>query len=303
MKGKTAIVILNYNNYTDTINCIDSILCHNTSSVYIIIVDNGSTNESCNVLEKYILTICSTIDIVLLQSHKNLGYARGNNIGITHATSLVDVKNIMILNNDTLFIEDIIPGLLESLYNDNSCFIVSPLLYTKERTIDYHCARKRLTWKDICVNIAFDVILSKLKIKQKSIIDKVIDGCDEVAIEIPSGSCMLMKRCYISQVGVFDPNTFLYFEENIIYENELRFKLHNKIVPKYHLIHLGAQSAKETRSDFLDQCNLNSATYFVNEVLAVNYIKKKIFIFSVFIHTIIRYIYLLYKNGFSNTCK
>lgn len=45
--GKTAIIILNYNNYEDTINCIESIEKYNTADIKYVIVDNNSNREGC----------------------------------------------------------------------------------------------------------------------------------------------------------------------------------------------------------------------------------------------------------------
>ena len=46
MQKKTAILILNYNNYEDTINCIDSVEKFNSAPIKFIVVDNGSKREN-----------------------------------------------------------------------------------------------------------------------------------------------------------------------------------------------------------------------------------------------------------------
>jgi len=51
----TGIIILNYNNYDDTINCINSIELYNTYPIKYIIVDNNSTNESVTKLSEYLM--------------------------------------------------------------------------------------------------------------------------------------------------------------------------------------------------------------------------------------------------------
>lgn len=55
---KTALIILNYNNYEDTINCIESVETHNTASIKYIVVDNGSTcPDAVDKLNDYSLKI------------------------------------------------------------------------------------------------------------------------------------------------------------------------------------------------------------------------------------------------------
>lgn len=84
---KTGILVLNYNNCSDTINCVESIFAVNTSSIKIVIVDNGSRLNNmvrlkeyvCNQpLENMIIQPNESVDrlsqITLLLSDKNLGY-------------------------------------------------------------------------------------------------------------------------------------------------------------------------------------------------------------------------------------
>lgn len=53
---QTGVIVLNYNNSSDTINCIESILKVNTASIKIIIVDNGSKIDDVEFLKEYINT-------------------------------------------------------------------------------------------------------------------------------------------------------------------------------------------------------------------------------------------------------
>ena len=46
-RNYTALIILNYNNYEDTINCIKSVEQYNTAPIKYVIVDNGSTRHEC----------------------------------------------------------------------------------------------------------------------------------------------------------------------------------------------------------------------------------------------------------------
>ena len=92
------IVILNYNNYQDTINCIASLQINcPDENLKIVVIDNGSTNDSIEQISTYFrhknlpynylsnYTDDEKYDekFILINAKKNLGYARGNNIGIT----------------------------------------------------------------------------------------------------------------------------------------------------------------------------------------------------------------------------
>ena len=93
---KIAVVILNYCNYQETMNCVESIRIQKGVFVEIIIVDNGSPNDSYERLAKEYRNVS---DIYVLRVHKNYGFAKGNNIGIKYACNL-GAEFIYLLNSD-----------------------------------------------------------------------------------------------------------------------------------------------------------------------------------------------------------
>jgi GT2 family glycosyltransferase len=102
MNQKMSIVILNYVNYKDTIECVESIMDqynNNEISYEIIIVDNCSPNESFNKLK---LKYSKINRIHILKNEKNEGFARGNNRGIRFSLENLNCNKILVLNNDTI---------------------------------------------------------------------------------------------------------------------------------------------------------------------------------------------------------
>lgn len=101
---KISFVILNYNNYDDTINCVDSIYKMNLKNIKykIIIVDNKSTDNS-GILLKEKFSNDPKVNVMLLD--KNYGFSKGNNIGYNEACKDMP-DTIMVLNNDIIF-EDV----------------------------------------------------------------------------------------------------------------------------------------------------------------------------------------------------
>ena len=76
-----AVIILNWNNYEDTSQCLESVLKSDTHGFWleVIVVDNGSTDGSCDRLE------VDYPSVTFIRSGENYGFARGNNSGIKHA--------------------------------------------------------------------------------------------------------------------------------------------------------------------------------------------------------------------------
>lgn len=93
-KPKVAIILLNWNGWKDTIDCIKSFEKVSYPNFQIIVVDNGSSDDSVNKLSKI------KYPIKLIKTGKNLGFAGGNNVGIRHALKS-GAEYVMLLNNDT----------------------------------------------------------------------------------------------------------------------------------------------------------------------------------------------------------
>lgn len=99
----TAILVVNYNKYEDTIDCVASILKSETTEQYkIVVIDNASSNDSLERLQ----ILKENGKVVLLTAEENKGYCAGNNIGIKYAFENFNPDFIWILNPDTLVEKD-----------------------------------------------------------------------------------------------------------------------------------------------------------------------------------------------------
>ena len=92
-----SIIILNHNTYQLTCDCLRSVYQSNLKEIdlQVILIDNGST-EICPVPFSEIFK-----DIIYIKSDFNLGFARGNNIGLQYA----DKDYILLLNSDTVIVD------------------------------------------------------------------------------------------------------------------------------------------------------------------------------------------------------
>lgn len=115
---ETAVVLVNYNGLSDTLDCIDS-LHKSTVPLKIIVIDNASKDdETYFISQKY-------PDVKVFRQEENLGFAGGNNIGIQWALDN-DYEYIALLNNDTI----IDPKLFESLKAEaGQNTVVAPYMY------------------------------------------------------------------------------------------------------------------------------------------------------------------------------
>ena len=304
---KTGIIILNYNNYEDTINCIKSVEKFNTAPIKLIVVDNGSRRQGVvDKLDAFFqdrygqqyLAIKEHEDVLphtlsylnFLISPTNDGYARGNNKGLELAYKDEEIDKILILNNDILFVEDIIPKLIETMEQLPDCAIISPLLYKKDlKGIDYTCARRNIRVSSIIKENFFHYWyeLNREKYAKRKSYYYLLDDSKQpesavIPIELPSGSCMLIKKTLFQEIGSFDPGTFLYYEENILFKKIEKRKLQNYLSTELKCIHLGGTSISTTGNTFMMKCLVKSRMYYMKNYSGCSYPTYLLFCLSTY---------------------
>jgi GT2 family glycosyltransferase len=99
----------------------------------------------------------------------------------------------------------------------------------------------------------------------------------------------MAKRKTWELLNGFDPNTFLYYEENILFEKIKNLKLKTAILTNVTAIHLGAKSTKEIKNTFLLSIELKSLRYYLKTYRNLNAI-------STFFITIARHIQISLVN-------
>jgi GT2 family glycosyltransferase len=116
MNPKVSIIILNWNGWEDTIECLESLYQITYPNYEVIVVDNGSEDESIAKLEIYcegeikvesekeIRDLPSNRKLIIIKNEKNYGFAEGNNIGMRYALKALNLNPdyILLLNNDTV---------------------------------------------------------------------------------------------------------------------------------------------------------------------------------------------------------
>lgn len=88
-------VIVNWNGWADTLQCLESFNRNLYDNVSVLLVDNGSTNDSVSRIRSAFPTL------EIIESKVNLGFGAGNNLGIRHALQR-GAKYVWLLNNDTI---------------------------------------------------------------------------------------------------------------------------------------------------------------------------------------------------------
>jgi GT2 family glycosyltransferase len=120
-------VVVNWNGWRDTCECLKSLEEQTYHNLSIIMVDNGSNDDSVARLK----AICSRVMIV--ETKMNLGYAAGNNVGIRLALE-AGADYVWLLNNDTIAPPDTIAKLVSKMLSIGSGAVGSVLYYLDDPT-------------------------------------------------------------------------------------------------------------------------------------------------------------------------
>ena len=83
---EVCIILVNYNGYEDTVECVKSILKCNYSAYHIILVDNASKDRELLKKDQFLNESCD-----ILYSDVNNGFSEGNNIGIEASKNTIQI--------------------------------------------------------------------------------------------------------------------------------------------------------------------------------------------------------------------
>ncbi len=187
------IVVLNWNNAVDTLSCLESLskICYPNSST--IVVDNGSTDSS-------VMSIYSHYpDIKVLETGANLGYAEGNNFGIQHALN-TDPGYLFVLNNDVCVAPDTLCHLISTAERFPNAAFLGPKVFHLQKP-DY-------------IQSAGGELDSLWRSRQRGL-DTRDTGQFELLEEVDYviGAAFLVRSDVLKDVGLLDPDFFLYRED------------------------------------------------------------------------------------------
>jgi GT2 family glycosyltransferase len=188
-----------------------------TLSYEIIVIDNNSTDESCNYIKD------NHPKVRLIESKVNYGFGKGNNEAVKHAKG----NTILLLNNDTILL-DKIDDLVMRLEKDQSIGVIGI------KMLDKHM-------KYLYSNGNFPNFFNLLKFKNILQINEDLTNENftkkEYFVDWISGSFMLMKKKVYDKIKGFDEDYFMYVEDVDLCKKIEILGLKRIFVPKYNYIH------------------------------------------------------------------
>lgn len=192
---RVAIIILNWNGRDDTLACLQSVMKIDYANFWVIVVDNGSNDNSVAAIR----AAQPHIDIV--ETGANLGFAGGNNAGIRHSLDL-GADYVLLLNNDT----EVDPGLLRAFV---SAAQRHPQAGALSARIYYHDEPHRIWYAGARWSFEHGRFhqVGQGEIDAAGVFDQ------ERETDYACGCAFFVPATRFREIGLLDDDFFLYFEE------------------------------------------------------------------------------------------
>lgn len=233
------IIILNYKNYTETEECVKSVLKQEYSNYHILIVDNGSDNESYGYLKELYK---KREKISVIKTRKNYGFAKGNNIGIHYLKKKWNLEYFLLLNSDVVLDNPYYVKKLLAADENGVGIIGSKIIQCGERKVfkkvyRYVTFPETILYYGKVIADYYDVYFIQ------NIFEKILNKCK--GDYVLQGCVLLLTPQYFKHYTGLDSRTFLYCEEELLYLRCKKVGLKEKIVEDLTILHKGKQSSQE----------------------------------------------------------
>jgi len=185
------IIILNWNAYERTIDCLTSLQEQTYPHARIIVVDNGSQDGSIS----YIQARFPNIELIALP--RNVGFAGGVNRALRKVSTPED-GYIVLLNNDTLVGKDFLEQVAAQMQSRPDIGIASPkVLYNQQDRMLWGIGGRMLSFWLIVFGMA----------------EKDTAQYDTAELDFVFGCAMIIRREILAHIGLLDEHFFFYYED------------------------------------------------------------------------------------------
>jgi hypothetical protein len=265
---RVSIIILNWNGWKDTIECLESLYSISYSNYDVIVIDNGSRDGSVELILEYaegnlpvdskffkfskdgkpivawkcvkeeaewgvcpggnITALPSNRRMIIIENDKNYGFAEGSNIGIRYASNIFNPDYMLLLNNDTVVNKDFLTILVNLAESDKTIGFAGPILYY----YDYQ-------GKSNVINAAGMHLDMWKGVHVNNGLFEIDEGqyAQPKDVDYVEGSCMLVRRIALEKIGLLNTKYFAYWEETDLCRRGLRAGYRCVYVPKSKVWH------------------------------------------------------------------
>jgi len=278
--SRVAVIILNWNSFSDTFDCLKSLGEIESEKFDVFLVDNDSQDDSFEKLKGHIDGGEFNFNIDLIQTGENLGFAGGNNVAIKKAYEM-GYKYFWLLNNDAIATCNSLTPLVNELKNNLDVGIVGSKIFYYESDLLWYAGGQ--------------VDLSTGRVKHIGLRD--MDGKEydhKKEVDFANGCSLAFRREILETVGYMDEEYFLYYEETDWNTRVRKSGYKILYIPESVVYHkVSASSGGENNlSPMVYYYNIRNAFIFVIKNHEGSYIKAYLYMFYRIIKETVKTIFL-----------
>lgn len=221
VSGKVCVIILNWNGWVDTLECLDSMVKAKPRPESIVVVDNGSTDQSVERILGWAGKQFNHVAVLrseeagsgqasgsgppflLIRNSANLGFAGGNNPAISWALHQNTFDFLWLLNNDTTVRVDTPGALLQCAHQSKAGIIGSTVVYS-DRPEVVQCAG------GCFYNPLTTIFRSHLAGEPVGV---ALQKKDPLDLDYIFGASLLVRTEVFARCGLLNEDYFLFYEE------------------------------------------------------------------------------------------
>lgn len=192
------IVIVNWNTRALLYACLESIFATVKKNPFqVIVVDNASTDGSAQFVRS------QYPNVRLIANPENVGFARANNQAMLEA----DAEFVLLLNSDAQLEADTADGLVNILRQETNAAAVAPRLVNPNRTFQ--------AGPNDAISLGSELLLALglARFLRSGYFPGYGPNAPRREYAWVGGTCMLLRRKTMEQIGLLDPDYFMYTEE------------------------------------------------------------------------------------------
>jgi len=220
--SSVCVIILNWNGWQDTLECLQSLVYAASTPETIVVVDNGSNDESLSKiidwgrknLEKVIVMTIEESkkdfnrkalpDLLVLTSDSNLGFSGGNNPAIAWGLAQKEFDFFWVLNNDTVVLPDSLANMIYCARATTAGIIGATIVHKKGNWDVVQCAGGCRYYP---LTTIFKFVLAETEL------ELIKDHPGELRLDYIYGASFFVRRDVFIECGLFNEEYFLFYEE------------------------------------------------------------------------------------------
>ena len=198
-----SIIIVNWNAKGFLLECLESVIEETSRyQTEIIVVDNASSDGSPQaVIEKF-------PNVILIRENRNLGFARGNNIGIRQSKG----RYVALINPDVRLLKGCIERLCAYMDQHPNVGMVGPKILNSDLTLQATNRKIPTIWNSFCNSLALYRLFPRSRFFSGQY--TTYSNHEEILkAEVLSGCFWVVRREALSEVGLLDEDFFMYGED------------------------------------------------------------------------------------------